>query len=144
MESFKNAAKRSILIWVLFIPLAILNGALRESFLIPRIGEGGAELVSALILCSLIFIITLILIPRIGKVEKNEEKTYWKIGALWVVLTVVFETVLGLAMGYSFSEVLSAYNIMAGNLWLLVVLFIGIAPWTAAKLRNRMSDSKRT
>ena len=141
MESFKSAAKKSILIWVLFIPLAILNGALRESFLIPRIGESGAELVSALILCSLIFIITLILIPRIGKVE---EKTYWKIGALWVVLTVVFETVLGLAMGYSFSEVLSAYNIMAGNLWLLVVLFIGIAPWTAAKLRKRMYDSKQS
>ncbi|MDR0767585.1 MAG: hypothetical protein LBE57_03990 [Methanosarcinales archaeon] len=134
----ENMVKKSILIWFLIIPLAFLNGALRETFLIPWIGESGAELVSAITLCSLILIISFVFIPRIGKGEKaaKEKKTYWKIGVLWIALTIIFETILVLVMGYSFSEVLKTYDITAGNLWLLVVLFMGAAPWLAAKMRK--------
>jgi len=125
--------KKSILVWLLIIPLAILNGTLREAFLIPWIGESYAEPVSVIILCLLIFIVSLVFIPRIGK---EEQKTYWKIGILWIVLTIVFETILGLAMGNSFRELLKAYDITTGNLWLIVVIFMGIAPWLVAKIKR--------
>ena len=74
--------KKSILIWLSIIPLAILNGGLREAFLTPRLEESCAQIVSGLILLSLIFFVTLIFIPRIGK---GEQKTYWKIGLVWVL-----------------------------------------------------------
>ena len=125
--------KKSVLIWLSIIPLAILNGALRESFLNPSIGESFAQPVSGLILCLLIFIVSLIFIPRIGR---GKEKTYWKIGILWIVLTIVFETIFGIAIGNSFSELLKAYNIATGNLWLIVVIFTGISPWLVAKIKR--------
>jgi hypothetical protein len=51
-------------------------------------------------------------------------------------LTLVFETILGLALGNSMSEVLKEYDITTGNLWLFVVVFIGFAPWLTAKNRR--------
>jgi len=125
--------KKSILIWLSIIPLAILNGGLREAFLTPWLGENYAQPISGITLCLLIFIVSLIFIPRIGK---GEQKTYWKIGILWIVLTIAFETIFGLVMGNSFDELLKAYDITTGNLWLLIVLFIGIAPYLTAKIKQ--------
>jgi len=125
--------KKSILIWLSIIPLAILNGGLREAFLTPRLGESYSQPISGIILCLLIFIVSFIFIPRIGK---GEQIIYWKIGLLWIVLTVAFETVFGLAMGNSFFELLKAYDLTTGNLWLIVVVFIGIAPWLITKIKR--------
>ncbi|MDR0333629.1 MAG: hypothetical protein LBI15_09215 [Dysgonamonadaceae bacterium] len=125
--------KKSILIWLPIIPLAILNGGLRDMFLTPWLGESYSRPISGFILCLLIFVVSLIFIPRIGK---GEEKTYWKIGVLWIVLTIIVEMILGLIMGISFREMLKAYDITTGNLWLIVVLFMGITPWLVAKIRR--------
>jgi len=132
-RKFKSMIKKSILIWLSIIPLAILNGALREAFLTSWLGESCAQPVSGIILCLLIFIVSFIFIPRIGK---GEEKTYWKIGILWIVLTIVFETIFGLATGIGFSELLKAYDITTGNLWLIIVIFTGIVPWLTAKIKR--------
>jgi len=125
--------KKSILIWLSIIPLAILNGGFREIYLISWIGKSYAQPVSGIILCLLIFTVSLIFIPRIGK---GKPKTYWKIGCLWVALTLVFETILGLTMGHTLAELLKAYDITTGNLWLLAVILTGIMPWSAAKIRR--------
>jgi hypothetical protein len=125
--------KKSILIWLSIIPLAILNGGLREAFLTPRLGESYAQPISGIILLLLLFVISLVFIPRIGK---GEQKTYWKIGIVWIALTIVFETVLGLAIGNSFSELLRAYDITKGNLWLIIVIFTGIVPWLIARIKH--------
>jgi hypothetical protein len=125
--------KKSILIWLSIIPLAILNGAFRETFLTPWLGESYAQPISGIILLLLLFIISFIFIPRIGK---GEQKTYWKIGVLWVVLTIVFETTFGLSIGMTFAELLKAYDITTGNLWLIIVVFTGIVPWLVAKKRK--------
>jgi hypothetical protein len=125
--------KKSILIWLTIIPLAILNGALRQEILSPWLGETIARPLSGIILCLLIFIVSWILIPRIGK---GKQKKYWQIGILWIVLTIVFETILGLTMGNTLAELIKAYDITTGNLWLLVVLFMGIIPWLVAKKKK--------
>lgn len=125
--------KKSILIWIAVIPLAILNGGLREKVIAPMIGEKYGLLLSGILLSLLIFILCYFFIHRIGKGEAN---TYWYIGLLWMLLTVAFETVFGLVGGISFPEMLKAYDITTGNLWLVVVLFTGLSPWLAAKTRK--------
>ena len=125
--------KKSILIWLAIIPLAILNGGFREAFLTPRLGESCAQVISGIILLLLLFFVSFIFIPRIGK---GISKTYWKIGVLWVALTIAFETILGLTMGNTLSELIKAYDVTTGNLWLLVVLFTGITPWLVAKIKH--------
>lgn len=125
--------KKSILIWLAIIPLAILNGGLRETFLIPLLGEKFAQPLSGIILCLFIFLLSFIFVPRLGK---GAAQTYRQIGFLWVVLTLSFETSFGLAEGLSFGEILKAYDITTGNLWLIVVIFIGIAPRLIAKIKR--------
>ncbi len=125
--------KKSFLIWLAIIPLAILNGGLREKVIVPLIGEKYGLPLSGILLCLLIFILCLIFIPRIGKIPV---KNYWLIGLLWLLLSIAFETVFGLLSGNTLSELMEAYNITTGNLWSAVVLFTGIAPWLMAKTRK--------
>ena len=121
--------KKSLLIWLAIIPLAILNGGFREMVLNPLMGEKYGQPLSAVSLCLIIFVVCWFLIPRIGK---GTEETYRIIGLWWILLTVLFETGFGLLTGDTFAELLKAYE----NLWLPVVIFVGIAPWLAAKTRK--------
>lgn len=88
--------KKSLLIWLAIIPLAILNGGLRDIVIAPLIGAKYALPLSGVLLCLMIFILCYIFIPRIGK---ETTKGYLTIGLLWITLTVLFEFGLGLLMG---------------------------------------------
>ena len=90
---------RSLLVWLCFIPVAILNGGLRQYVLVRWFGEVGANALSGVL-----------------------------IGIVWMLLTIGFEFTFGLIGGVSFRELLSAYNPMSGNLWLLVVITTFGAP----------------
>ena len=125
--------KKSLLIWLAIIPLAILNGTLREIVLNPLMGEKYGQSLSAVTLCLIIFIVCWLCIFRIGK---GTAKTYWIIGLWWVILTILFETGLGMLTGDALAELIKAYDMTTGNLWSLVVLFIGISPWLTAKTRK--------
>jgi hypothetical protein len=52
----------------------------------------------------------------------------WGVGTLWLVLTLAFEAGLGIASGLSVPEILAQYNVLGGNLWFLVPLFVLVAP----------------
>ena len=125
--------KKSLFIWLALIPLAFLNGGLREIVINPLVGAGYGQPISCFSLCLLLFVLCWFFIPKIGR---GTTKTYLIIGLLWIVMTVLFETCLELLAGNTFAGVLKTYDITTGNLWLLVVLFVGIAPWLTAKTRK--------
>jgi len=125
--------KKSLFIWLALIPLAILNGGLREMVINPLMGAEYGQPISCFSLCLLLFVLCWFFIPKIGR---GTAKTYLIIGLLWIALTVLFETCLELLTGNTFVGVLKTYDITSGNLWLLVVLFTGIAPWLTAKTRK--------
>ena len=116
---------RSLLVWLCFIPVAILNGGLRQYVLVRWLGEVGANALSGVLLSLFILLITWLLLPRI--VRYNQKESY-RIGIVWMLLTIGFEFIFGLTGGISFRELLSAYNPMSGNLWLLVVITTFGAP----------------
>ena len=61
------------------------------------------------------------------------------IGLAWLGMTVLFEFIFGrLMVRKSWGELLQAYDITSGNLWLLVLLVIAISPILAAKLRSQV------
>ena len=117
---------KSLIIWICFIPAAILNGGLREYVLAPAIGQKWALPASGIILSGLIFLITWLMYPRLIKNSTRKEK--WLIGIVWVLLTVIFEFTSGLAGGNSIAELLAAYNPLTGNLWLLVLAVTLLSP----------------
>jgi hypothetical protein len=124
---------KSLLIWFSITPLAMINGAFREYILSPRLGIF-AQPVSGLLLAICIFTVSYLFIPRLGLANKQ---TYIRMGIVWVFATIIFETLLGAAMGLPFSKILMSYNILTGNLWLLIVIFMGFVPYLAVKLKKR-------
>lgn len=124
---------KSLIIWFCFIPVAILNGGLREYVLAKAIGEEWALPVSGIILSVCIFLITWMLLPRMIKAFTSKDG--WLIGIGWALLTIVFEFAAGLAGGSTVSELLAAYNPLSGNLWLLVLLTTLLSPVIVRKVK---------
>ena len=129
---------KSFVVWLCFIPAAILNGGLREYVLVPAIGRKWALPASGIILSVCIFLITWLLLPRLVKVRTSGSA--WLIGICWLVLTVAFEFASGLAGGNTVAELLSAYNPLTGNLWLLVLAVTLLSPVAAGFCMRKTDD----
>ena len=123
---------KSLFIWLCFIPVAILNGGLREYVWVTTIGARWALPVSGIILSVCIFLITWMLLPRMIKAFTSKDS--WLIGIGWALLTIVFEFAAGLAGGSTVSELLAAYNPLSGNLWLLVLATTLLSPIIVKRL----------
>ena len=117
---------KSLIIWFCFIPVAIINGGLREYVLAKAIGAEWALPVSGITLSVCIFLITWLLLPRMIKAFTSKDG--WLIGIGWALLTIAFEFAAGLAGGSTVSELLAAYNPLSGNLWLLVLATTLLSP----------------
>ena len=126
---------KSLLVWVCFIPAAILNGGLREHVLAGAIGEKWALPLSGIILSACIFLITWFLLPRTVKVLSAKDSL--RIGICWVFLTIAFEFASGLAGGNTIKELLAAYNPLTGNLWLIVLVTTLLSPAAVRKITGR-------
>ena len=124
---------KSLLIWLCFIPLAILNGGLRDYVLVRIIGERWALPTSGILLSIAIYIVSWLLLPRI--IKRCSTRDCWLIGTCWATLTVAFEFTAGLASGHSLTELLAAYNPLTGNLWLLVVGTTFLSPISIKRKR---------
>lgn len=116
---------KSILVWLCFIPSAILNGGFREYILERYIDTALANTISGVILCIIILIITWLLLPRL--VVLNRKESYIT-GLIWMLLTVIFEFISGIVTGIPMEELISAYNPLSGNLWILVILTTMFSP----------------
>jgi len=129
----KKILFKSLLIWFSLLILAILNGGIRNIVITPLIGENISKPLSGFTLCCLIFIVSLLFIPKLGKGLK---KTYIQMGILWVLLTIIFETIISLIEKIPLNKIINAYNITTGDLWLIVVIFIGFIPIIIAKIKR--------
>jgi len=125
---------KSFLVWLLFIPLAIANGALRDILLTPALGDTLGRAVSSLSLSILILGLTVLLVKRLGV---NTRAGYLTVGAFWLVLTVLFEvSFFVLIMGHPMDELLGDFDIFRGRLWLIVLTTTFFAPLLASKMRK--------
>lgn len=127
-----NGIIKSLFVWAMIIPLAVLNGAVRDYALQALLGEYALPL-SGITLSGLVLALAWLFIPRLG-VNKSGQLVL--MGLVWAGLAMVFECMLGVVMGRSLANMLATYDVRSGNLWLLVVVCIGCAPWVAAKMRK--------
>jgi len=121
-------------LWLLLMLIAVLNGMLREVWLVPQLGSGTALPLSGVLLSILIFIVTLTTVRWLPLAAAADA---WKVGGFWLLLTIAFELLFGhFALGASWDRLLAAYSPGNSNLWLLVLLTILVAPFLAAKTRG--------
>ena len=121
----------AFLIWVMIIPIAILNGGFREYVLVKL---GGLALpLSGIILSICIFIVAYLLVPKIKNCVKRD---YIFFGVMWFVLTNLFDLSAYIKEGEGFAGLLQSYNIFTGNTWLLVVLTALFAPMIVMRIKE--------
>ena len=131
-------ALRALLIWLELLALAVANGAAREAFLIPRFGSAAAHAISTIVLSVLIVVAGSLALPWIAPATAAEA---WRIGILWVLLTLGFEFLAGhFIFGKPWKLLLADYNVAAGRIWVVVLIVTLLTPVVAF---NRTRSSGR-
>lgn len=120
--------------WFGLVALAILNGTLRVKLYGQFLTELLAHQVSTL-LGILIFGIYIWIITGIWKLPSATVAI--TIGTLWFFMTILFEFGFGhYVMGHSWDKLLHDYNIFAGRIWILVLIWTFIAPYIFYRLHQ--------
>lgn len=132
---------RSAAVWLALTVLAILNGSLRESVLIPTLGQATAFLISGIVLSVLVLLLAQLTIRWL---RPHSTAQAWGIGLFWLVLTLAFEFGFGaLVQHRSLAQMLQAYTFEGGNIWPVVLAVTLIAPALAYRVRLRAGPAAR-
>ncbi|MBC7624326.1 MAG: hypothetical protein H7232_13160, partial [Aeromicrobium sp.] len=72
--------------------------------------------------------------------RSDEESAFavacWRIGAIWVVLSLVFEFSLGLSLGMAWPRMLEDYDLTRGGLMLFGLAAMFAMQWLVNRLRT--------
>lgn len=118
---------RYVLAWFPMVVIAILNGVLREYTYGKRLSELRAHQVSTLTALTL-FGVYILGLTRLWRIESSSKAVV--IGLIWLLLTVGFEFGFGhYVAGHSWEKLMQDYNLFAGRLWILVLVWITVAPY---------------
>jgi hypothetical protein len=117
---------RYFLAWFPMLALAVANGTLRQATYGKRIPELRAHQLSTLS-AAVLMGGYIWLVIRAWPPGSTSEAVL--VGVLWLVLTVAFEFFMGLVLARRpLREVLQDYNLARGRVWLLLLLWIALAP----------------
>jgi hypothetical protein len=114
--------------------IAMINGAFRERAYGKYLGELRAHQVST---ASGVFLFGIYIwaLMRVWRPESSTQAI--AIGLIWLGLTVAFEFIfMHYAAGRSWDELLHDYNIFAGRVWVVVLVWITIAPYVFFRLQK--------
>lgn len=118
---------RALITWILFLPVPVFNGWLREKWYKASIGELASHQIGAVGI-SIIFILYAYVCLK-GVVLQAPSWQLWCIGLLWLVLTLLFEFGIGIATGKTWKYMLSNYAIWRGRIWPVVLVTVLLSPF---------------
>jgi len=123
------------LLWLPMVLIAIVNAVIRDLTYGKHMAELHAHQISTLT-AIILFGLYIWLLSLKWKIESPGEAII--IGLIWIVLTVAFEFLFGhFAMKHPWSKLLADYNIFQGRLWLLILIWVGIAPYIFHKISSK-------
>lgn len=126
---------RYVATWVPMVFIAIANGAVREVWYAKRVSELRAHQISTasgvLLLGVYMWFIVRQWPPESGQVAVA-------MGMTWSALTVAFELLFGRYVArHSWGRLLRDYNLFAGRVWLLMLIWVATAPCVFLQLQRR-------
>ena len=120
--------------WIGLVIIAIVNGALREKVYGKFMDELTAHQLSTVI-GIVLFSVYIMILSLTWKIESSGQAL--AIGGIWLALTVAFELFFGhYVIGHSWRRLFQDYNLLKGRLWILVLMWTAIAPYTFYKLQS--------
>ena len=120
--------------WIGMVIIAIMNGVIRDAVYGKSLGELSAHQISTFTLIILSGLYLWLLGLTWNITSPGQAIT---IGLIWLALTVAFEFLFGhYVMRHSWTRLLHDYNILKGRIWILVLIWITIAPYVFHKFRS--------
>lgn len=120
--------------WLILMVAAIINGALREAVYKNSLGDLRAHQLSTLTGIILLGMVIWAL-SRIWPLASAQQA--WAVGFIWLAMTIAFEFLFGhFVAGHPWSKLLHDYNVFAGRVWLLVLIWTTIAPYLFYRLQR--------
>ncbi len=125
---------RAVGVWVILIAVEFVHGVLRAVFLVPVVGDSRARQIGVFTGSVLILCVAYLLV---GWLRAENTKSLIIVGALWLVVTVVFEFGFGhFVFGRSWQDLGSDYNIAHGGFLAIGMLVLAFSPVIGARLRR--------
>lgn len=124
-----------LFLWFPMLFIAMANGFLREAWFRKHMSVHTAHQISTFTLIFL-FACYMAVIFRNFRLQNGTQAI--QVGVMWMIMTLLFEFGFGRWRGNSWSEMLADYNILQGRLWVLVPLWICIAPYLFYKVFTRI------
>lgn len=114
--------------------VAIANGVLRETTYGPDVDELTAHQISTA--TGIIF--TGLAVWAFSRRRPLQSLTQaWVVGAWWLVLTLLFEFGFGhYVAGHSWQRLLQDYDLLAGRVWPVFLVWIAVLPYLFHRLRR--------
>ena len=113
--------------WMAMLFASIANGAARDFLYGPELSESAAHQLST--------IIGMILIGGIIRFYLHlsplrSQRQAIELGLFWMTLTIAFEFLFfHYVGGHPWPALLANYNLLAGRIWPLLLIWIAVAPW---------------
>ena len=119
--------------WLGMVIIAIINGVIRDALYGKRFSELTAHQISTFTL----IVLSGLYLWLLGLAWKIPSPTQAiTIGLIWLALTMAFEFLFGhYVMKHPWTRLLHDYNILKGRIWILVLLWITIAPYVFYRLK---------
>ena len=142
MEAMKSSlVARVILTWVFFVPMAILNGAIREKWYRPIVGELRAHQISTPIGSGAFFLWAFFMLKKM--VAQLDRTKLLLIGVGWVSLNMLFEFGFGHFVAKTpWKKLFHDYNLLKGRVWSLFLLTELVSPLLVKFMKNFHQHSK--
>lgn len=127
----RNIVQKSLEVWLFVAVAAMINGMFRSLFLVPRVGEHTAHVLSVLVLMIVVLMSSSVLVNRLLRDYANSD--LFLIGILWVALSVSVDFIFEYyVLSVPWRTILQDYNLFSGRIWILVLTTELIGPWFMA------------
>lgn len=134
---FDRIWRRWTVAWLGGSVLGVINGTIRELAYKDQVGDLTAHYISTATLIVLLALYMWLLekrwpIPTL--------RSALEIGATWLLLTASFDFGFGHYVdGKAWSELTSEYDLTSGRVWILILIWIAVAPSVIYQLQLRKS-----
>lgn len=127
-------SNRYFLLWLPMIALAFANAAIRQLLFIKYFTELRAHQLSTITLMSFCSVYVWLIYSFLN-IQKSGQA--FRIGLVWMILTIAFEFSLGRLTNHSWTEMLQQYNLLTGHIWPLFLLWLLFLPLFFYAVKNK-------
>lgn len=126
---------RAAAVWLLLLIVAFASATARVALLQPRLGERIAHQLGTLVVVALF---AAVIWGTVRWVDPGLDRgRLVALGVAWAAATLLFEFGFGhWVAGHSWSRLFADYDLLAGRLWLLVLLTVLLGPVVAGGIRR--------